>query len=285
MKRRALMLGSGGNAAFAWQVGLVAGMAEAGLDIRDADALVGTSAGARLAVQLAAGDSPQLLLHSQLEPRPKTESAPPVNLAEWRKQLARTREGTEDPAVILRRVGALSLATAAEAAGKRRQSIESLISTKVWPSRRLQVVAVEAESGQRTVFDASSGIALLDAVVASGAVPGIFPPVCFRGRHYFDGGFYSTENADVALGYERVLILGLRSRNSPLGVVSLEESLHKLRAAGAQVRVIHPDEATEAAFASVGRNVLDPAVAGPAARAAHLQGTRIARADVAAFWN
>jgi NTE family protein len=284
MERRALVLGSGGNAAFAWQVGVIAGMAETGLDTRDGDAFVGTSAGARLAVQLASGVSPGVLLQTQLAPEPKTEPDPQVDLGEWRRAIARTKEGTEDRTDILRRMGSLSLATPTTVGIYRRESIDSLTSTRTWPSRRLLLVTVEAETGQRTVFDASSGIALLDAVVASGAVPGIFPPVLFRGHHYFDGGFYSTENADVARGYDRILILSLRSGNPPIGVVSLDESLERLRAGGAAVQVVHPDEATETAFSSVGGNVLDPAVAGPAARAGRLQGARDANGCVAALW-
>ncbi len=277
MQRRAVVLGSGGNAAFAWQSGLIAGMAEAGLDVRDADAFIGTSAGARLAVQLTSGVSRHDLL--QREPAPKAD------LGKWRKAIARTREGEGARADVLRRVGSLSLGTPTNAGDERRRSIQSLIQAQTWPSRRLLLVAVEAESGNRTVFEASSGIDLLDAVVASGAVPGIYPPVLFRGHHYFDGGFYSTENADVALGFDRVLILSLRSGDPPLGVVSLDESLERLRAGGATVRVIHPDEVTEAAFASVGGNVLDPAVAEPAALAGRLQGSRLISGALDRWWS
>lgn len=287
MKRRALVLGSGGNAAFAWQVGLIAGMAEAGIGVGDADAFVGTSAGARLAAQLATGVPPLDLLQSQLGPWPKTESAPQVDMGEWRKAIARAKErkeGDKDRTDVLKRVGSLALATPTDIGTERRRSIDSLISTQTWPLQRLLLLAVEAESGRRVAFEASSGIGILDAVVASSAVPGLFPPVLFRGHHYFDGGFHSTENADVALGFDRVLILTLRSGNPPLAVVSLEESVERLRVGGAEVQVIHPDEATEAIFASVGGNILDPAVAEPAARAGRLQGSRVADECVAALW-
>jgi NTE family protein len=82
---------------------------------------------------------------------------------------------------------------------------------------------------------------LLDAVIASGAVPGIFPPIPFHGRHYLDGGFYSAENADLGAGFDRILILALRSGNAPLGVVPLEESLETLHKSGAMAQAIHPD--------------------------------------------
>jgi NTE family protein len=105
-------------------------------------------------------------------------------------------------------------------------------------------------------------------------VPGIVPPVTYNGHAYMDGGFYSTANADLALGCESVLILTLRARVPPLSVTSLEGAVEQLRASHARVEVVHPDEATEAAFASVGGNLLDPLVSEPAARAGRVQGRR-----------
>lgn len=270
-----MVLGSGGNAAYAWEVGVIAGMAEAGLEVGNADLFVGTSAGARVAVELASGTPPGELLKTQVSAMPQTEAMPQVDLKQWRDAVTRAKQGVSDRVEILRRVGMLALSTAPELGAGRRSSLASLLSTKIWPSRKLLLVTVEAETGLRTVFDASSGIKLLDAVVASGAVAGIYPPAQFLGHHYFDGGFYSAENADVAIGSDRVLILTLRPGPAPLGVVSLQESLESMRARDVEVQVIHPDEATEAAFSSVKGNVLDPSVAGPAARAGRAQGYRL----------
>jgi NTE family protein len=284
MEQRALVLGAGGNAAFAWEIGLISGMADAGLDVRDADLLIGTSAGARLAVQLSSEASLEDLLQTQLQPTPATESLPKLDLKQWRVDLSRAKDGFTDREEILRRVGSLALLTPASVGSERRTSIESLLSLTTWPSRKLLLVAVEAETGTRTVFDAASGIGLLDAVIASGAVPGIFPPIVFRSHHYFDGGLYSTENADLAARCNRVLIFALHPGNPPLGVVTLDEQLEILRSNGAKVQVIHPDEATEAVFSRAGGNVLDPMVAGPAARAGRSQGYRLAGQDNMNIW-
>lgn len=56
MGQRGLVLGAGGHAAAAWELGVITGMADAGVDVRDADLIVGTSAGARVGV-LTAGRS------------------------------------------------------------------------------------------------------------------------------------------------------------------------------------------------------------------------------------
>jgi len=52
-RQRALVLGGGGFVASSWITGLITGMAESGIDVRDADVLIGTSSGARVALQLA----------------------------------------------------------------------------------------------------------------------------------------------------------------------------------------------------------------------------------------
>jgi hypothetical protein len=55
MLRRAVVLGGGGVTGVAWEVGLLLGLAEAGVDLGAADLLVGTSAGSVVAAQVASG--------------------------------------------------------------------------------------------------------------------------------------------------------------------------------------------------------------------------------------
>jgi NTE family protein len=138
--------------------------------------------------------------------------------------------------------------------------IVSRLPSHTWPDDRLVVVAVDAVSGERQVFTRASGVDLVDAVAASCAVPGVWPPATIGSRRSMDGGTYSTDNADLAVGYDRVLVLALRSAVPPLAVVSLDRALQTLRRSGAQADVVCPDDATEAVFASVWGNLLDPAV-------------------------
>ena len=44
-------------------------------------------------------------------------------------------------------------------------------------------------------------------MAASCAVPGVYPPVTIDGRRYVDGGMRSAANADLAQGYDRVVVL------------------------------------------------------------------------------
>jgi NTE family protein len=282
MLRRALVLGAGGVAASAWQIGLIAGMAEAGADVRNAKLFVGTSAGARVSVQLAREVALAALLARQIEPA--KESAPDVDWQWWRSEFAQARAGGGPPAEVLRRIGAFAMRLQTKDAADRRNLIAAEILAEDWPNQQILIATVEAETGERRVFDRTSGILLIDAVLASTAVAGIRPAIAFRGRHYFDGGFYSTDNADLAAGYDRVLILALRAAVPPFSIVPLEAATEQLERRGAQIAVVHPDEATQAVFASFGGNLLDPALRAPVAAAGRAQGLRVAGERVAAFW-
>ena len=283
MAKRALVLGAGGHAASAWEIGLAAGMADSGVDLCNAELFVGTSGGARVAAQLASGTAIEKLFARYLEPA--AARAPGIDLAKWRNEISRAKETGGAPAEILQRIGSLALAAQTESGSDRRRFIASELPVEVWPDIRVLLAVVEVETGERRVFERTSAIALIDAVTASGAVAGIWPAVPFQGRHYIDGGFYSMDNADLATDFDRVLILALRAGVPPLSVIPLEEGVRVLERSGSLVEVVHPDDATQAVFASFGGNLLDPAIRERTARAAREQGRRIANERIAAFWS
>jgi NTE family protein len=153
---------------------------------------------------------------------------------------------------------------------ERRAVIESRLPSHEWPARALKIVAVDAESGEPRVFDNASGVSLVDAVMASCAAPGVWPPAAIGGHRYVDGGLRSNENADYAAGASRVLVI------APLGTAGLfpaekplAQAVQELRAGGAEVAVVEPDEASRTA---VGGSPLDPSTRKPAAEAGRAQG-------------
>jgi NTE family protein len=278
MRRRALVLGAGGYAAIAWEVGLLVGMADVGVDVRDADVIVGTSAGSLVGAQIASDLTLRELFHRQADPQLQTkESQPAVDFMRWRMHFMRAKEGPRDAIAVLKRFGTLALQTPADTQEVRRNTIAAQLPTHTWPERRLLIVAVDVDSGERHVFDRSSGIDLIDAVTASRAVPGIWPAVAFGGRRYMDGGVYSIDNADLALGCDHVLIATLAARVPPLCVASLDTAVDILRRGGTRVDVIQPDEASQMAFTSTDGNLLARPVREAAARAGREQGQRVGR--------
>ena len=119
----------------------------------------------------------------------------------------------------------------------------------------------------------------MDAVAASGTLPGVWPAIEIGGKHYIDCGMYSTDNADLAAGYERVLVIALRAGNRRLPLVGIEDTTRAL----SRVEIIQPNDAAQAALAAVGGNVLDPAVRPAMAKAARTQGAMLA-SRIGEFW-
>ena len=286
--RRALVLGGGGYAASAWETGLITGMADVDLDVRNADLFVGTSSGSRVALHLASGVAHEDAYQRRLQPGPpSSERAPVVDWVGLRDGVVRAKQSGGSSTEILRRIGSLALAAASGTSGpSRREVVAAQLPMETWPEKRVLIAAVNAETGERRAFDSNSGIDLVDAVIASTASFG-WPPTLFQGEHYIDGGSYSTNNADLATGFDRVMILAMKPPPGvpipSMSLVSLEETVKTLQDNGALVEVIHPDENTLAALAAAG-GVMNPTISAPAASAGRVQGRSIVAERIASFW-
>jgi len=250
--------------------GLLTGLAEAGQDVTGADVIIGTSAGAAVAAQVGSGLPLDDLFARQTQPALQSREIP-VELdldklaADWGQIMTGVRCGPE----MLRRVGAYALAADTVPEAERRAVIESRLPSRAWPTRRIQLVAVDAETGDPCVFDSQSGAELVDAVAASCAVPGIWP-VTIGGRRFIDGGIRSSDNADLAEGSERIVIISPLGYDSPIpSPQPLRLVVGQLRDRGSEVIVMVPDQASAAA---IGANPLDPGTRVPAAEAGRAQG-------------
>jgi NTE family protein len=278
-QRRALVLGGGGITGIAWEIGVLAGLAEAGVDLTGADLLVGTSAGSVVGAQLTSGADLEALFARQLEPPTGEQAARMTRSALLRYGLAALRSRRDDVG-FRRRIGALALA--AERAGltateqERLDVIGSRLVSREWPDRDLRITAVDAQSGEFRVLDRTSGVPLLQAVAASCAVPGVYPPVTIDGRRYVDGGMRSAANADLAEGHDRVVVLA----PIPRGMGPLASVDAQVTGMVARVAVVSPDDASRRA---IGRNVLDPAARAGSARAGRAQTADVA-AEVTEVW-
>jgi NTE family protein len=268
MTRRALVLGGGGITGIAWEWGILAGLAANGVDLREADLVIGTSAGSVVGAQVAAGLDTEERYQVQLEP-PDGEVAAamgPGLLARYVLAIASSRSPTR----VRRRIGRLATRARTVPEAERVGVIESRLPVRDWPKRELLLTAVDVASGEFRAFDRDSGVPLVLAVSASCAVPGVWPPVTIDGRRYMDGGVRSGTNADLAAGYDRVVVLAPLPRGAgPMpGAASQVEALR----ARSAVTLVTPDRAALAAF---GRNVLDPAKRAGAARAGLAQSASV----------
>ena len=278
MADKALVLGGGGVTGVAWEVGVIAGLAEHGVDLAGADLVVGTSAGSVVGVDVRSGLGISEFYKRQTAPYDSGEVSAQMGravLLQYGLAVALTRK----PEVARKRLGRVALRAKTETEAERRRVFEELMPITQWPSARLQITAVETVSGEFTVFDADSGVSLIDAVGASCAVPGIWPAVTINGKRYMDGGMRSAANVDLAAGHDKVVVIApLHQGFGPIASVASQVSA--LRAQGSEVVVITPDKA---AVRSIGKNVLDPTNRPAAARSGFAQAATEA-SSVAAIW-
>ena len=268
---QALVLGGGGVAGVAWMTGLLTGLADAGEDVTEADLIIGTSAGASVAAMLGSRLPLAELFARQSDPGLQSaEFMVKLNVAKMTVEAAAYLRGATTAAEIQRRIGAYALAAETVPEATRRAVIESRLPLRDWPDRRIQVTAVDAATGDLAVFDAQSGVSLVDAVAASSAVPSVWPPVTIGGSRYIDGGVRSADNADLASGFRQITVISPLGFDRPtLSRPSLRDVVSRLRAEGSDVTVIVPDAASASA---IGANPLDPATRTPAAKAGRAQG-------------
>ncbi len=280
--QRGLVLAGGGVAGIAWELGVLRGIGDADTELQSgviaADVMVGTSAGSAVAAQVTSGTAIEALYAAQLD-EISNEIEVDVDLEELMTRFVAITSGAQGAEDMRRRIGALALDTPTVSEAVRRAVIAARLPEPSWPDRTLLVTAVDAHSGELTVFTKESGVELADAVAASCAVPGVWPPVTIGGHRYVDGGVRSGSNADLAVGCERVLVITPSRADAPQPWGNLDDEIRLLGPAVAHV--ISADVASTTAF---GTNPLSPAVRGPSALAGRAVG-RAAAADLAAFWS
>jgi NTE family protein len=282
MNNRALVLGGGGVAGIAWITGLLFGLSEEGVDLRNADLILGTSAGSAVAAQLDCSLSLEELYRRQVDPTLQTrEITPDPRLLQQLLQAFPRNATSGDRAELTRKVGQWALQAPTVTEAERRTVVANRLPAHAWPDRLLRITAVDTETGQTTIFDRHSGTQLVDAVAASCAVPGVWPPVTIDSHRYMDGGVRSSDNADLAHGYARIVILspnGLRA--DEVVAFPLQEQLDILKSAGATTYLIEPDYQSRTA---IGLNPLLPETRKPAAEAGRAQALTIAK-ELGHFW-
>ena len=294
---RALVVGGGGSAGNAWAIGVVAGLFDAGLDVTEADLIIGTSAGSTAAVQITSASPIELLAAIvSAAPRPPRAGsagsdgarAPIGPAADHMERTSRIIESAQDAADMRRRMGAAALESDASGDGSRQTQWRATVAARLpsgqWPEQKLLITAVDARTGEPVVFDRDSGVDLADAVAASTSNGFGVPPYDIGGDRYIDGGYRRNENADLAAGYGRVLVLsplGGRTRHPLEWGMQLTAQVDELRAGGSRVETILPDSDSRDAY--FGSSLMDLSTRVPAARAGYNQG-RAVTGQLTEFW-
>ncbi|HET8600969.1 MAG TPA: patatin-like phospholipase family protein [Segeticoccus sp.] len=216
--RRGLVLGGGGVLGAAWTVGALRALElEYGLDAREFDEYVGTSAGSVLVALLAAGVGvDDLLRHQRDEP---LVSGPLEGFffdygeATGGAKPGKPKHGIGSKALLsqgvryLRALPPMVVVSALLPEGRGRlDGIGALVAHCVpngWVERDgVAVVAMDYESGQRVAFgrDGTPPADLWRAVMASCAIPGWYEPIRIGEHRYIDGGAWSSTSVDLMVG-------------------------------------------------------------------------------------
>lgn len=270
--------GIGGNRL---ETGILRGIedesAETVRTLLDSDVIVGTSAGSAVAAQLGSDLSLDELFERQISGHGK-EIDPNVDIDDITELFL---QALSDPDASkeqkLQRIGEVARTTATVPEEVRREVIAQRLPSHRWPDRDLRISAIDIGTGELVAFDPTSDVELVDAVAASCAVPGAWPPVTIDGRRYMDGGVGSTMNLTLAADCDTVVVLVPSGKGapSPFG----RDPAYEVDAFPGRALGIFADDESLKAF---GRNPLDPACREPSARAGRARGRRVA-ADVASF--
>jgi NTE family protein len=298
-KQKALVLGGGGEVGEAWESGIIAGLAEKGVDLSHADLIIGTSAGAIVGARLAIGTPPDLMKAILAPPEGTVPPPPPAGLPPDLSILMRKFQEMESGQRPLQQIRAEIGAWAVKAPPITTEDdfVTSYIRRfpeKQWPIRAYECTAVDAADGSLKVWDQKSRVLLASAVASSCALPGLFAPVPINGHRYMDGGMRSASNADLAKGYKTVVVIAfalgrteneIAKRFGPvaaalLSPATLESELKALRDRGSKVELIAPDAASLAAF---GPELGDASRRVPAANAGLIEGRNRA-AEIRSAW-
>ena len=289
MAKRALVLGSGGPIGIGWQAGLLAGLAEAGVDLADADFIVGTSAGSFVGAQIAMGKRPLALAESIGSVDLTTSgSFLEPDFTTLIDKMAEAVSRKRRPRDVRAEIGkwALDSATISE---EMFLAVVSYLFNEFgddrWPQRNYACTAIDALSGEFVVWNREAGADIKRAVASSCSVPGMFPPITINGRRYMDGGTRSATNADLVKGYDTAIVVAV---SGAVGDPKMAEQFRKrlktelatLRESGTKIELILPGAASIQAF---GTNLLDPSRSADAVRAGLAEGNAQA-ASLRSVW-
>jgi NTE family protein len=291
---RGMVLGAGGVLGFAWSVGALHALRETmDFDPRDADVLVGTSAGSVTAALLGLGVSVDALVRHQqgipmpadpalnfdydngtggyLPPRPSLRLGSPRLLAHSIRHPRDVNATTALSAVLPRGRGSLAPIG---------RLVADLRGDEEWTGHRATwIAAMDFATGHRVVFGRDHRALLDQAVMASCAIPGWYAPVEIDGRCYVDGGPVSVTSVDLLepLGLDEVYVIAPMASLDPDHPDSMAARLERRYRAAVTRRVLREVEGIQATGARV--IMLAPTAADLAVIGANLMDHR-RRADV-----
>jgi NTE family protein len=283
-KKKAIILGGGGRYGNSWELGYLFGLEKAGISIRNADVIVGTSAGSKVGTLLSSDLNWKEIWEEQIEKASNEDS--PISNEDMNKLFKEYNEialKSVSPKDWVIKMGEISLKTPniQDETSRISDIGKDLGSIKpVWPEQ-LRIIVTNLERSERIVLSKDSNVDILEALAASTALPGVWRPVNIKGNYYYDGGSYSMENPDVVKDADIMLIL---STDLPIATpYKLDELIQKQENNGVKTKLIKPANEVREVLKSFNFNTMDQKLRPLTALAGVRQGEKDAE-QIREFW-
>ncbi|UDI77109.1 patatin-like phospholipase family protein [Staphylococcus taiwanensis] len=276
----AIVLGGGGSLAIGWELGYLSALTEAGIDVRHADLVIGTSGGAQAGTSLTSQQSWEEIYEQQIAPKENEE--PPVDdMTDIFARYAQIQNSSNTPKEWIENYSVYALEDHKFNESVHINRLQNRIKVSNWPEN-LMITAVNANKAERVALNADSQVDLHRAMASSGSLPGVWPATTINGEKHFDGGCHSMENADLAKGAKKVLIF---ATNLPVSTpYKLEDAIKELEESGSEVKLITPSNEVFNKLQELGGNTVNPAIRPDIFKLAQEQGHQDADV-IKAFWN
>jgi len=276
--QRALVLAGGGATARGWELGMLKGLRDAGVDLTQADLIEGTSAGAFLGVQLRSGKTVDALYPGVMAPGPGStvpSGPPPFDEAYFQETRRLWTNASADTAERRVEIGRRGLAATRVISEEMQVRITTTALGDIheWPVPLLTIATTDVGDGSVRFLGQHDGVPLERALAASTAQPGRVAPITIGDRRYMDGGVAGT-NVDGAAGYGVIVAL------TPGAGPKTKQEVDALRAQGSRVLAIAPDTDSESAR---GQDLFDVTRVRPSAEAGYRQAAAVL-AEVRELW-
>ncbi len=239
--------------------GLVTALRDEGVELADADRIIGTSAGSIVGTVLAAGGDLTRILQPRASDTP-AGTADPAAFTELIGILMTPGLGAPE---AWRRCGARALEMSLGDPDDHVARMARLIGTSEWPAGDIVITATDVTEGRFRALTRFDGVPLDRAVAASTCAPGVFPPIPIDGHHYMDGGLRSPVNADLAANATVIVVI------EPLAHLFPRSAVDNELGSGTVFSIIPEPE-------DIGPDVFAPAAVVPAHEAGVRRGRDIA---------
>lgn len=276
----AIVLGGGGSLAIGWELGYLAALSEEGIHVRNADLVIGTSGGAQAGTSIASNQSWDEIYDNQIAPN--SDEEPPVeDMSEIFKRYAEIERNSNTPKEWIKNYSTYALEKHKFNEMVHIHRLQNRIKVSEWPES-LMITAINANKAERVAFTKDDHVDLHRAMASSGSLPGVWPATTINEDKHFDGGCHSMENADLAKGAKKVLIM---ATNLPVSTpYHIDDAIKELEESGSKVKLITPSQAVFAKLQELGGNTVDPSIRPDIYKLAQEQGHEDAEM-IKAFWN